>query len=184
MGRTRLIFKGITEIVGTETLGLIVLTDFAEKSQITIVCDQHTEFQFGLRVGKVSMVNKFLPEVLLRVIREQTSVNLELVINNVVNDQYNALLCNTDTFDMIPMRASDAAFLSFVGGIPLYMDDELMRLQSVPYHADASGMSIPVNVISDKMLDSALAKAIKEENYELASRLRDELQRRKENTHP
>jgi protein-arginine kinase activator protein McsA len=39
-------------------------------------------------------------------------------------------------------------------------------------------MSLPINVISDEMLKSALDKAIKDEDYEMASHLRDEMKRR------
>ena len=51
--------------------------------------------------------------------------------------------------------------------------------QSTVYDNGASGVSLPVNTISDEMLQSALDKAIKNENYEMASDLRDEMNRRK-----
>ena len=56
-----------------------------------------------------------------------------------------------------------------------------MDKQSVKYVREASGVSIPVNTISDDMLQKALDKAIADENYELASHLRDEMKRRKGN---
>ena len=40
-------------------------------------------------------------------------------------------------------------------------------------------MKIPVNALTDEMLSSALAKAVEDENYELATHLRDEINRRK-----
>ena len=40
MLKERLIFKGVSEIVGTEDLCLLLLTDEAKKRQITIVCDK------------------------------------------------------------------------------------------------------------------------------------------------
>ena len=40
-------------------------------------------------------------------------------------------------------------------------------------------MVLPVNSISNEMLRSALDKAVKDEDYELASHLRDEMRRRK-----
>ena len=39
-------------------------------------------------------------------------------------------------------------------------------------------MSVPVNVISNEMLQKALEKAVGEEDYEKASQIRDELLRR------
>ena len=53
-----------------------------------------------------------------------------------------------------------------------------MKRQSVMYMENSRGVSLPVNTISDKMLQAALDKAIADENYELASHLRDEKKRR------
>ena len=54
--------------------------------------------------------------------------------------------------------------------------------QSVPFEEDPHKLTVPVNAISTDMLKKALDKAIDEENYELASHLRDELlSRNKEN---
>ena len=76
------------------------------------------------------------------------------------------------------IRASDAVLLSYVGNIPLFIDSALMSRQSVLYKENSKGVSLPVNTISDKMLQTALEKAIFDENYELASHLRDEKKRR------
>ena len=76
------------------------------------------------------------------------------------------------------IRASDAVLLSLVGDIPLYIESGLMLRQSVPYNENSRGVSLPVNTISDEMLQAALDKAIADENYELASHLRDEKKRR------
>ena len=54
-----------------------------------------------------------------------------------------------------------------------------MSKQCAPYVKEAQGVAIPVNTISTDMLKDALAKAIEEEKYELASHLRDELRRRR-----
>ncbi len=42
------------------------------------------------------------------------------------------------------------------------------------------GASLPINVLDDKLIEEALAKAIKHENYELASRINEEIKRRKD----
>jgi protein-arginine kinase activator protein McsA len=41
-------------------------------------------------------------------------------------------------------------------------------------------VSLPVNTLSLEMLDQALKKAVEDENYELASQLRDERKRREQ----
>lgn len=179
MNRTRLIFNGISGIVGTDKVCLVVLTDEAERRQITIVYDSNSEYQLGLRVGRVMSTDRLLPEVLLKLIDVATKEALEMTIDEVVDGQYNVTLRNVNTGDAFPLRASDAVLLSYISNIPLYIEDRLMDRQSVVYQKDAKGMSVPINAISDEMLDKAMQKAITEENYELASQLRDERKHRK-----
>ncbi|MBR5657276.1 MAG: bifunctional nuclease family protein [Prevotella sp.] len=179
MNKVRLTIKGVSEIVGTEEIGLIMLVDESLSRQLTIPCDKQMLSQFRLRIGKAPVVGRMLPEVLWHVISMQTDLHFEIIINDLIDGQYRALLYNTETLEPISMRASDAALLSYISNIPLYVEWGLMQKQSVDYYEKAKGLSIPVNTVSDEMLQSALDKAIKEENYEMASHLRDELNRRK-----
>ena len=106
------------------------------------------------------------------------SFNFELIIDNIVDGQYRTVVYNKETMESLLIRASDAVLLSIVANIPLYIEAGLMQRQSVIYKENARGVSLPVNTISDEMLQAALDKAIADENYELASHLRDEKRRR------
>ena len=101
-----------------------------------------------------------------------------MLMDNIVDGQYRTVLYDKDTMEPMIIRASDAVLLSLVGDIPLYIESGLMLRQSVPYNENSRGVSLPVNTISDEMLQAALDKAIADENYELASHLRDEKKRR------
>ncbi len=179
MGKVRLYFQGMSEIVGSTEMGLIVLVDNPAMRQLTIVCDKPMEYQIGLRLSKAPITSKLLPEALWQMLQMTGSHRYELMINDVTDGIYRALLVNNDTLDVVSLRASDAVLLALFSGIPLYADDILMRNQSVPFTEKATGMAIPVNALSMDMLEKALEKAVSEENYELASHLRDELNRRK-----
>lgn len=179
MNKIRLVLKGVSEIVGDDNLGLLILTDVAQTRQLSIICDKQMEYQFGLRMSKAPVANIMLPEVMAQVISRQTTLNIELQIYDIVDGQYQASLVNNDTLQTVPIRASDAILFSFVSHCPLYIEERLMMRQSVPYSTNSPGMAIPVNSISNSMLQSALKKAIQEENYELASHLHEEMQRRK-----
>ena len=178
MAIERLIFKGVSEIVGTEDLGLLILTDEAKVRQITIVCDKAMAVQLELRIKNIPITKIMLPEVLCKLLKKQDTHDYELVMDNIVDGQYRTVLYDKDTMEPMIIRASDAVLLSLVGDIPLYIESGLMLRQSVPYNENSRGVSLPVNTISDEMLQAALDKAIADENYELASHLRDEKKRR------
>lgn len=178
MAKERLIFKGVSEIVGTEDLGLLILTDEAKVRQITIVCDKAMAVQLELRIKNIPITKIMLPEVLCKLLKKQDTHDYELVMDNIVDGQYRTVLYDKDTMEPMIIRASDAVLLSLVGDIPLYIESGLMLRQSVPYNENSRGVSLPVNTISDEMLQAALDKAIADENYELASHLRDEKKRR------
>ncbi len=177
MARVQLFFRGVSEILGSDDLGLIILSDEGKERQISIVCDKAMAVQIELRIKKVPIAEIMLPEVLCKIIKMQ-DLQLELVIDNLVDGQYRTILYNAESIIPLLIRASDAVLLSIVGNIPLYIDAKLMRKQSVRYSISSSAVSLPVNTISDEMLHTALDKAIEDENYELASYLRDELKRR------
>ena len=178
MTKERLIFKGVSEIVGTNDLGLLILTDENHDRQITIVCDKAMAVQLELRVKKIPITRIMLPEVLCKLVKDSSGLNYELVIDDIIDGQYRTLLYNKETLKPTLIRASDAVLLSVVSGIPLYMETGLMKRQAVAYNENSRGVSLPVNTISDEMLQAALDKAIADENYELASHLRDEKKRR------
>jgi len=179
--RVRLIFKSVSEIVGTDNIGLLVLTDSAELRQVAVPCDQRTLNEFALRMEQMPITGRLLPEVLWNVLQWQTQLRMEVVIDSLHDGKYQAVLSNTDTLEEIPLSATEGILLSFVsrGDIPVMMDEQLFMRQSTVYDKEAVGVSLPVNTISDDMLQKALDKAIGNENYEMASHLRDELNRRK-----
>ena len=180
MRKVRLKFSSISEIVGTEELGLLTLIDETETRQLTITCEKEMIRQFEMRVQRLNVVSRMLPEVLWQVVSTQTNFDFEIVISDLIEGQYRAMLVNVETQEAISMRASDAILLSYIGKLPLYIEEGLMLKQSMAYRKGEKGVAIPVNTISDDMLRSALEKAVADENYELASHLRDELRKRSE----
>jgi bifunctional DNase/RNase len=104
-----------------------------------------------------------------------------VLITDVIENQYRALLLNTKTREPVAIRLSDAVLLAYIARLPIYVDSQLMEKQSTPYEKEARNVVIPMNTLSNKMLLDAFDKAVEEEKYELASRLRDEIRRRKLN---
>ena len=183
MKKEKLIFGGISEIRGSDGMGLIILLYEKKQRQLSIVCDKTILLRIQLRIEKSSVTKILLPEVLARQFKNNAELQYELIIDGIVDEQYRTLLYNTKTIESTLIRTSDAVLLSLIMSIPIYIESSLMSRQSAAYKKDIKGVSIPINTISDTMLSKALDKAIKEENYELASRLRDEILRRKNRQH-
>ena len=165
MERTRLIFQGVSELAGTDEMGLITLTDEEERRQLAVACDKAMMREFALRLNHVPIVGRLLPEVLWHVVAIQAKMEFEVLITDVIENQYRALLLNTKTREPVAIRLSDAVLLAYIA----------------PYEKEARNVVIPMNTLSNKMLLDAFDKAVEEEKYELASRLRDEIRRRKLN---
>ena len=179
MNNIRLVFKGVSEILGGEELSLLILTDVLESRQIGIVCDPYTQQQFCMRLGNRQQSAKLLPEVLSAILRRREEESYEIHITDIVNGQYTALIRDRFSNFSMPVNVCEGVLLAFVSDIPLFIDSRLMMRQSIPYTPNSQRLSIPVNSISDSMLQHAMERAVEEENYELASHLRDEINRRR-----
>lgn len=178
MIKRKLIFNGVSEIVGSNGLGLLILTDEERERQISIVCDPNMAVQIDMRLKRMPVADIMLPDVLYTLLTRTGHADLEIIIDNLIDGQYVTHIEDLQSSLSVPVRASDAVLLSVIGNIPVYIDESLMRKQSVFYNANSSGISLPLNTLSDDMLQQALDKAITDENYELASHLRDEKSRR------
>lgn len=181
MNKIRLKFHSIKKIAGTEDLNLLILTDMAMDRQLTVVCDIDMARQFDLRIARIPVTGIMLPEALWNMMRMQTGSEYEMVIYDVDRGRYEAMLVEQHSLQSVKLRASDAILMSYISPVPLYMEEKLYLRQSVPFEEDPHKLSVPVNAISTDMLKKALDKAIDEENYELASHLRDELLSRNDN---
>ena len=76
------------------------------------------------------------------------------------------------------MDGIHAIILALTFRCPIFIDEELFKCQYSRPDAQGS-LALPIDTLSISMLQEALHDAIREENYELASHIRDEINRRK-----
>lgn len=76
-------------------------------------------------------------------------------------------------------RTSDAVALALRYKAPIYTTESILESESMREVGEGA-FSVTVNMVSMDMLKEALQKAVDEENYEQASRLRDEIKRREQ----
>lgn len=84
-----------------------------------------------------------------------------------------------EEFEVDYCQAPDGLILANTFHCRLCIDEELLEAQYMRKVGE-NAYALNLNTLSVHMLEDALKHAIEEENYEVASKLRDELQRRKE----
>lgn len=191
MARIQLKVQGVTDISATHDASLLIVTDMQEEWQLTIICNPVMRNEIAMRRGKYvgSDENKAaaeeylkhsLPETLSAVIKYMTDLQLSVVIVNVFDGEYRAVIEDKKTSTAFPIRVSDGVLLSYADKhIPLYIEESLWLHQRVKYHGeDAKGVSMPLNTLSMTMLQQAMDKCIENEDYELAQQVKNEIERR------
>ena len=103
-----------------------------------------------------------------------------MVIDSVGEDgEYHTVLHNKIYGGKYDIRISDAVLLQEVTGIPLYINLSLGRKQMAPYQPDGNTTALPINVMPMEALEIGLADSIAKEDYHMAQKLKDEINKRK-----
>lgn len=173
MKRTLLRFENVQQVVGGDGMAVIILTDGERKRALSVVCDEPMSQQLQMRMANPKACRTMLPETLVSLLPE----SYEMLICGLFEGQYQVMLMNS-IGDSVRLRMSDAVLLSLISDIPLYIEDNLMERQCFPFDERAQKIAIPINTMDLSRLQSALADAVENENYELASQLRDEINKR------
>ena len=164
------------QIMASEELSVILLTDEMRQHALSVICDADMTRQLLLRLqGNRQVTRIMLPEALLQLLPS----SYEMLIVGVFDGQYQVMLMDTQSGNSVRIRISDAVLLSIISHVPLYIEKRLMERQSAPFDEQARGVQIPINSLDKARLQAALDNAVEEENYELASQLRDEINRRR-----
>lgn len=79
----------------------------------------------------------------------------------------------------VDARTSDAVALAQRAGAPIYVDRDLFERHCA--YRDGNSFSFPITTASVEVLREAMQRAIENEEYELAAKLRDELKSRNPN---
>ncbi len=180
MKKTRLVFGGLSEVVGGDGMAIVVLLDEDGQRAISLVCDSAIKYQIGLRVSGNAACRRLLPEVMSSMLGMEVDMSrYEIDIYNLVDGEYKVVVHDSETLIEYPIRLSDAVLLSLVGNVKIFIAKWLFAKQSVSYASGTNKLAIPINTLDTARLDDELKKAVKDENYRLASQIQEELKRRK-----
>lgn len=135
---------------------------------------------------KVVMVKYKMPrplthDLLLAVVTELGATLKKVLIYKVKNGVYYSYLFLEKEGEVVKVdsRTSDAIALAMRCGCPVYTTEAIMQSEQL-HEVGETSFAVSVNTVDVMVLKNALSKAIEEENYEQASRLRDEIRRREQ----
>ena len=176
--KVRLVFRGTMEIAGSENVGLILLANEEGTKQLNVLCDKHMLYEFAVREHPDRQNRHLIAESVWSLFSQLTDERCHILIHGIAHEQYQCILVAEPSLLSTPIRMSDAVLLATITEMPILMDAALFERQSLPVTDQEESVSLPINTVSAHLLQKALDKAIEDEDYEMASRLRDEISRR------
>lgn len=178
MDKVKLKLLGISEILGIDDVALLGLLDEPQERQLIVTCDKAMRNQIQLYMMNQPEVATLYPKVMANILRSQGFQQLTVVISGIQDGEYIAEIVDELSGKHYPIRCSDGILFSIVCKAPIYATKSLMLAQSVPFKMGSTKVGLPLSALSENMLKMSMEKAIEIENYEMASTLRDELNKR------
>lgn len=178
-----LLIKSVSEILGIKDVALVSLVNATETRQIVVSCELEMRDLIMKYMTDRSETQMLFPSVVNNILATRDKSSLEVRINGVKDGVYQTEIYDRLTQKSFPIRCSDGIFMSVACKLHIYASAEVMRLHSIPYVTGATKVGLPLSVLSEKLLKNSLQMAIETENYEMASNLRDELNKRHKDKH-
>ena len=169
---------GIPEGFGT---CIISLVDEAEKRALSILTQEYVAEQLKACNSKTSDFKNDVISVLWTLFDRQNVDDFYLEFDATPERGIYATLVNKITNERMSIKTDQAVLLSVAADIEMYTTEMVIKELSTPFNKnDMSTTSCAVSLLSlpDQMLEKALDCAINEEDYEAASAIRDEIERR------
>lgn len=178
-----LLIKSVSEILGIKDVALVSLVNATETRQIVVSCELEMRDLIMKYMTDRPETQMLFPSVVNDILATRDKSSLEVKINGVIDGVYQTEIYDRLTQKSFPIRCSDGIFMSVACKLHIYASAEVMRLHSIPYVTGATKVGLPLSVLSEKLLKNSLQMAIETENYEMASNLRDELNKRHKDKH-
>ena len=178
-----LLIKSVSEILGIKDVALVSLVNATETRQIVVSCELEMRDLIMKYMTDRPETQMLFPSVVNDILATRDKSSLEVRINGVIDGVYQTEIYDRLTQKSFPIRCSDGIFMSVACKLHIFASAEVMRLHSIPYVTGATKVGLPLSVLSEKLLKNSLQMAIETENYEMASNLRDELNKRHKDKH-
>lgn len=177
----KLKYKGIFSIPDGEGSCVITLTDESETRALSIMTHKTMAFDIKAHVEKNPKARMQAVDALALFLQSRGGTENSLICIDAKKDVgFNAFLEDSYNGSKIPLFPDHAVLLSLVAKIELWATEDAVRYFSTPFSPNVHTVALPILGLPDAMLKKALDQAVKEENYETASFIRDEIKRREQ----
>lgn len=176
-----LFFESVAVMKRNEMFAMITLVNKTRDRQINIITDNSIREQLLLRLKGEVDTKKLLPEVFNALLSDMTAKGeYKILIQTVVNGEYVTEIYNTLLGISHRIRISDAILMSIVTDIPIYIKRKLLEIQGTKFdESDRYSTALPINTMPIEALEDSLENCISNEDFELASKLAEEIEKRK-----
>lgn len=161
----------------------LVLEEKYGTRKLPIIIGAQEAYAIKIAMTKYKSPRPLTHDLFISLIRKM-DVELNKVLIYLVKDGvfYSYLYFNKDGNEyVLDSRTSDAIALALRYKAPIFTTAHIMDNEYL--HEESNGsFSITINMVSMDILKEELQRAIKEENYEQASKLRDEIMRRQKSS--
>lgn len=177
----KLKYNGIFSIPDGEGSCVITLTDEADTRALSIMTHKTMAFDIKAHVENNPKAKMQAVDALASFLQSRGGTEHSLIaIDAKKNVGFNAFLEDTYSGHKIPLFPDHAVLLSLATNIELWATEDAIRYFSTPFSPNVHTVALPILGLPDAMLKKALEQAVKEENYETASFIRDEIKRREQ----
>lgn len=192
MDKIKLEIKGLSYSQASSGAYALILGEVEGKRRLPIVIGGAEAQSIAMELEKIKPARP-LTHDLFKSFADAFNIKLNEVIIYKFSEGvfYSKLLCASDNIELsIDSRTSDAVALAIRFGSDIYtvaevmndaaivIEEETETEENVEEEVEATGEN-PLEALSLTALDEELQKAVAEENYERASNVRDEINRRR-----
>ena len=177
---------GISDLLKPSTSHALILEEtysYDSKRRLAIIIGDREAVDLRTCLMKYKTPRPLVHELTSKLLCEAEVTIDKAVIYNVSDGVYSSYIYGTNSSGKnfkVDARTTDALALSLKMDFPVYITDELLEREQIhSVTPDGSGFSMPLNSVATDMLKLDMEAAIKNEDYERAAILRDEIARRK-----
>lgn len=183
MNEIELLIHDMSSTIQPADAYALVLEEKYGTRKLPIIIGAQEAYSIKIAMTKYKSPRPLTHDLFITLIRkmevEFTKVLIYLVKDGVF---YSYLYLTKDGNEyVIDSRTSDAIALALRYKAPIFTTAEIMDNEHLNEESNGS-FSITINMVNIDILRDELNKAIKEENYEQASRIRDEILRREKSS--